>query len=91
LFLLEIENFIRVIDYTRQIERLKIKMYNKRKAPFPLFGLPGWTSMGEEVHRLNETRCPRVGWYPTGVGNGGRTCNGGTGKKRGGSCDWGIN
>jgi hypothetical protein len=31
---------------------------------FPLPGLPGWASVGEDVPSPVETRCPRVGWYP---------------------------
>jgi hypothetical protein len=34
---------------------------------FPLPGLPGWASVGEDVPSATRNRCPRVGWYPRGA------------------------
>lgn len=34
---------------------------------FPIPGLQGRTSMGEEVHSPARTRCPRLEWYPKGL------------------------
>lgn len=32
-------------------------------SPSFLLGLPGWTSVGEDVPSAAGTRCPRVGWH----------------------------
>jgi hypothetical protein len=33
----------------------------------PLYGLPAWASMGENVLSLAGTRCSRIGWQPKGA------------------------
>ena len=62
--------------------------------PLPLAGLPGWTSVGEDVPSLAGTRFLRVWWYPYSKEKGrGQWKKGrvrmGLGREEG-VCDWDV-